>query len=211
MKLSFVVAAILALFASGASVAAQAPPDASPTPTPTFNFDEVKEVVSELRGANGTTHYVTLSEDTEGVVRIRLSLFSVPAGSYVAVLFRRGDCSQTAANGPEDALGSFAFRLDEKGGLVLVFFNSRLIGITPGAPNSIYDADGTSLAVYSPGDSGAGPIACARLDLPVGAPATGNSETSFEGTSLFVPMMAAVFVGAGAVLLLYGRRRRAND
>jgi hypothetical protein len=185
-----------------------APPAPTGTPTPSFNFDEVKEVVSELRGSDGRIHYVTLSEDTEGAVRIRLSLFEFPASSYNAVLFRNGDCSKTATFGPGDALGSFPFTLTERSGLVLTFFNTRVISITAGSPNSIYDSDGTSLAVYVPGDSGIGPVACGRLDVAPGAPRTGDSATGRSSRTAWPLFAGAALLAAAALAVSATRLRR---
>ncbi|MBK7724400.1 MAG: hypothetical protein IPI33_03915 [Dehalococcoidia bacterium] len=55
-----------------------APPTSAPEPSaePSFNYDVVREVVVPLFGNDGRTHYVTLSQDTAGVVRVRLSLGS---------------------------------------------------------------------------------------------------------------------------------------
>lgn len=200
------VAVALAASLIALPVAAQQPPA---TPTPSFNFDEVKEVVSELRATDGTTHYVTLDEDTEGVVRVRLSLFSLPASSYNAVVFRNGNCANTASFGPDDVLVSSQFELKEQAGLVLWFFNTRAIGIKDGAANTIYDADGTSLALYVPGDSGAGPIACARLDRQPGAPAAGDSPGASSAVSSASPWAAgALALGLGAIGALTLRRVR---
>lgn len=58
---------------------------------------------------------------------------------------------------------------------MLTFWNTDLISLTPGAPNSIYDANGAALAVYRPGSGGSGlRAACAILAGPPGAPDTGN-------------------------------------
>lgn len=213
MKLpSLLIVLMLALPLTTA--AAQAPPTPVPTATPVFNFDEVLEVVSEMPDDHGTTHYVTLDEDTEGTVRIRLSLFSFPEGPYNAVVFRSGDCSATGTFGPDDALASFPFELKERAGLVLVFFNTRVIRVAHGVPGTIYDGDGASLAIYRPADSGAGPVACARLDRPVAAPATGNSEAGGPSPSPAAPLLAgllAVAIGLAAVAVFRSRRGRQSD
>src|SRR5690349_18129862 len=70
-------------------------PTATATPTqpsppidggePAFNYDIVKEVVVPLIGDDGRVHYVTMSQDTAGIVRIRLSLFDFPRGSYTTL------------------------------------------------------------------------------------------------------------------------------
>ncbi len=194
------------------------PPTIGPEPAaePPFNFDEVKEVVVPLVGDDGRTHYVTLSEDTAGIVRIRLSLFNFQPGTYHTVLFRRGDCAATATYGPADAFPrDDRFTLDEDAAttLVLTFFNTDDITITPG-PKSIYDADGTSLAVYRPGSGGSGLLAaCAELSTPPGPPDTGTGATTADEAPIHYRSISVMVAGFGLVAasgLLALRRRAAR-
>jgi len=189
------------------------PPSTGPEPAaePPFNFDEVREVVVPLIGDDGRTHYVTLSEDTAGIVRIRLSLFEFSPLSYNVVIFRRGDCSLTANYGPDDVIRpNFSFTLETSGPLVLQFFNTDSITLLPG-PKSIYDADGTSLAVYRPGSGGSGLLAaCAVLSAPPGPPDTGNGTAAAAasplGDRLVVVSAALVSLAAAAALTALRRR-----
>lgn len=194
------------------------PPTIGPEPAgePPFNFDEVKEVVVPLIGDDGRTHYVTLSEDTAGIVRIRLSLFNFQPGTYHTVLFRRGDCAATATYGPADVFPrDDRFTLDEDAAttLVLTFFNTDDITITPG-PKSIYDADGTSLAVYRPGSGGSGLLAaCAVLAAPPGAPSTGTGAPVADDAPMDYRGIGAIAAGlalAAASGLMALRRQAAR-
>jgi hypothetical protein len=185
-----------------------------PTPTePAFNWAIVKEVVVPLIGDDGRTHYVTLSQDTEGVVRVRLSLFYFQPGTYQVVLFNKGDCSPSATRtytAPNDVIQSFPLDLGPQSAsyLGLSFFNTRLISIVGDAPNSIYDADGTSLAIYRPASPSAGWSACASLSAP-GAPAGGNSPPAGRTHSLPSLLLVAPAAGLmGLALLLAWRWRR---
>lgn len=189
------------------------PPSTGPEPAgePPFNWDVVKEVVVPLIGDDGRTHYVTLSEDTAGIVRMRLSLFDFSPLTYNVVLFRRGDCSETASYGPDDVIRpSFSFALDSRATLVLQFFNTDSITLLPG-PKSIYDADGTSLALYRPGSGGSGLLAaCAVLSAQPGAPDTGTGATTagkdspgHAGAGFIAAGFALVFASG---LLALGRR-----
>jgi hypothetical protein len=190
------------------------PPSSDPEPAgePPFNFDEVKEVVVPLIGDDGRTHYVTLSEDSAGIVRIRLSLFDFQPSTYRVVIFRRGNCSETASYGPDDVIRpDFPLTLDSREGLVLQFYNTDSITLLPG-PKSIYDADGTSLAVYRPGSGGSGLLAaCAVLSAPPGAPNTGTGATAADEAS--IDDRGAGFIAAGLCLVaapvLFALRRRA--
>lgn len=190
------------------------PPPATPSPAPTepsFNFDVVKEVVVPLIGDDGRQHYVTLSQDTDGVVRVRLSFFYFLGGPYTIVLFRRGDCAATASFSPGDVISSLPLQLEERsvGYLVLYFFNTRSISLSPGASNTVYDADGTSLAVYRPGSGGSGlKAACAVLAPGPGVPVTGTG-TAPVGTgsiSLSLSLAGAALVAGGVGLALWSRR-----
>jgi hypothetical protein len=191
------------------------PPTSGPEPAaePPFNFDEVKEVVIPLIGDDGRTHYVTLLEDTAGIVRIRLSLFDFSPLTYNVVIFRRGDCSETANYGPDDVIRpSFSFTLDSQAALVLQFFNTDSITLLPG-PKSIYDADGTSLALYRPGSGGSGLLAaCAVLSAPPGAPNTGTGAANTVGAPLV--SRGDGFIAAGSALVaasgLLAWRRKAT-
>lgn len=193
------------------------PPTTSPEPAtePPFNFDEVKEVVVPLVGDDGRTHYVTLSEDTAGIVRIRLSLFNFRPGTYHTVLFRRGDCAATATYGPADAFprdDRFTLGEDAATTLVLTFFNTDDITITPG-PKSIDDADGTSLAVYRPGSGGSGLLAaCAELSMPPGPPDTGTGATFADEAPVDYRAIAVIAAGFGLVAAsgLMALRRQAR-
>jgi hypothetical protein len=167
--------------------------------------------VVPLIGDDGRTHYVTLSEDTAGVVRVRLSLFNFPLPfPHTVIVYDRADCSYTANPVAEEVLLQAQIGPDEGAGtaLVLHFFNTTAIAIT-GGPRSIYDADGTSLAIYRPGD--AGPVlraACAVLAGNPGAPDTGSGVAQ-RGDRLplleFGAGIAALAGGLGAVWTL--RRR----
>lgn len=188
-------------------------PGTAQTPTPSFSFDVVKEIVVPLIGDDGRTHYVTLSQDAEGVVRIRISLFSFSALRYNVVLFRRGDCATSSSWGPADVIASMRLEQGAEGAstLALHFFNTRSISLTPGAPNTVYDADGTWLAIYRPGDSGSGLLAaCGALTQALGAPGTGGvvsrDERSPPAGAVVVIGMLAVITGGGA-LLIGGHRR----
>lgn len=182
---------------------------------PPFNYDIVREVVVPLIGDDGRTHYVTLSEDTAGVVRVRLSLFNFRGLGFNIVLFRRGNCSASADWGPDDViLPNFPLELDPQAAttLVLHFFNTTSITLTPG-PRSIYDADGTFLAVYRPGSGGSGLLAaCAALASPPGAPGTGTGAASPSDEMNAVSRLAVVATGlslaAAAGLMALGYRRR---
>lgn len=214
--LAFAFAFAVAMVALGAArpgfASAQAPsaiatpvPTAPPNPDvePQFNYDIVTEVVVPLIGDDGRTHYVTLSEDTAGIVRVRLSLFEFAPLSYNVVLFRRGDCTATASFGPEDVIRpNYPFALPRLGGLVLTFFNTASITLSPG-PRSIHDADGTSLAVYRPGSGGNGLLAaCAVLASAPRAPAsgTGAAETPPPGTLAYgAPIAFAIAATIAAV------------
>ncbi|GMV87005.1 MAG: hypothetical protein AMXMBFR80_28580 [Dehalococcoidia bacterium] len=193
-------------------VCAVPPPSTGPEPAaePPFNWDVVKEVVVPLTGDDGRTHYVTLSEDTAGIVRIRLSLFEFTPLTYSVVIFRRGNCSETASYGPDDVIQpSYSFTLDRPSMLVLEFFNTGSITLTPG-PKSIYDADGTSLAVYRPGSGGSGLLAaCAVLSATPGAPDTGTGAIAAgvgpAGRAGAGLLAAGLFlVAASGVLVLLG-------
>jgi hypothetical protein len=189
----------------------------TPAPTqlePAFNNATVRELVVPLNGSDGRQHYVTLSEDTAGTVRVRLSLFDFPPGTYHAVLFRKGSCASaaTAGYGPADAYADDSplqtFTLDERAGLVLTFFNTRAITITPG-PYSLFDADGTSLALYRPGDGGAGPVACAELSgAPPGPPDTGSGLAAGgrRGGSFLVVIGMLIATAAAHVTVRAHRR-----
>lgn len=192
------------------------PPSSGPEPAgePPFNWDVVKEVVVPLIGDDGRTHYVTLSEDTAGIVRIRLSLLDFSPLTYNVVIFRRGDCSATASYGPGDVIRpNFSFTLDSRASLVLQFFNTDSITLLPG-PKSIYDADGTSLAVYRPGSGGSGLLAaCAELSTPPGPPDTGTGAPSAGEASIGYRGTGVIAAGFGLVAasgLLALRRRAAR-
>ncbi|MGD9934985.1 MAG: hypothetical protein AB7T37_14900 [Dehalococcoidia bacterium] len=192
-----------------AELCTQAPPNTGPTEPP-FNYDIVREVVVPLIGDDGRTHYVTLSEDTAGIVRLRLSLFDFAPGGYNVVLFRRGNCSATANYGPDDVIRpNFSLELLERAGLVLTFFNTDSITLTSG-PKSIYDADGTSLAIYRPGSGGSGlRAACAVLSSPPDVPNTGSGTATPGESSLDWRTVAALAAGvalAGAAASMALRR-----
>lgn len=193
------------------------PPISRPEPAaePPFNWDVVKEVVVPLIGDDGRTHYVTLSEDTAGIVRMRLSLFDFSPLSYNVVIFRRGECSATASYGPDDVIRpNFSFTLDSRATLVLTFFNTDSITLTPG-PKSIYDADGTSLAVYRPGSGGSGLLAaCAVLSATPGAPDTGTGAIAVDEAPIDhrrSGLIAAglILVGVSGLMVLLHRVGRA--
>jgi hypothetical protein len=200
--------------ASATPIAASTPPPVTPSPTPTepsFNFDIVKEVVVSLIGDDGRQHYVTLSQDTEGVMRVRLSLFYFPGGPYTIVLFRRGDCAATASFGPADVIASLPLQLEERsvGYLVLYFFNTRSMSLSTAEPNTIYDADGTSLAIYRPGSGGSGlKAACAVLAAAPGAPVVGNGTrpVAVGSSSRALSFAGAVLAAGGVALALWARR-----
>ena len=194
-----------------------APPTSAPEPSaePSFNYDVVREVVVPLFGNDGRTHYVTLSQDTAGVVRVRLSLFDFTPLTYNIVLFRRGDCSQTANYGPEDVIRpNVSFTVDSVA-LVVQFFNTGSITLTAG-PKSIYDADGTSLAVYRPGSGGTGLLAaCAVLAGPPGAPDTGTGPAGPSGVrpryrDKGAVVAAAMLATAAGLFAMHRRARRPN-
>jgi hypothetical protein len=189
-------------------------PEPTPTTEPEFNFDEVKEVVVPLIGDDDRTHYVTLSEDTAGVVRVRLSLFNFPLPfPHTVIVYDRADCSYTANPVAEEVLLQAQIGPDEGAGtaLVLHFFNTTAIAIT-GGPRSIYDADGTSLAIYRPGD--AGPVlraACAVLAAPLGAPDTGTGVNRTHESRAGSEMVAAMVVVAAGVGIAWSLRRKPGE
>lgn len=194
---------------ASSEVCTPVPPNTGLTEPP-FNYDIVREVVVPLIGDDGRTHYVTLSEDTAGILRLRLSLFDFAPGGYNVVLFRRGNCSATASYGPDDVIRpNFSLELTERAGLVLTFFNTDSMTLTPG-PKSIYDADGTSLAIYRPGSGGSGlRAACAVLSSPPGAPSTGSGTATLGESSLDWREVAALAAGvalAGAAASIALRR-----
>jgi hypothetical protein len=185
-------------------------PKSTPTPEPEFNFDEVKEVVVPLIGDDGRTHYVTLTEDTAGIVRVRLSLFSFQyLHSYSAVVFDRGDCGPTGTRdlGPADLLAQFHIPgdLNVGSGLSLWFFNTDRFSLT--GPKSIYDSDGAVLAIYRPGSGGSGlRAACAVLAPPLGPPSVGTG-TAGDGR-LPVALVVGVAGMVGGVAGAWALRRR---
>lgn len=202
----------LAAGAYSTEVCTVVPPTSGPEPAaePPFNYDIVREVVVPLIGDDGRTHYVTLSQDTAGVLRVRLSLFDFAPLTYNIVLFSRGDCTQRANYGPDDVIRpNVSFTVDSVA-LVLHFFNTDSITLTAG-PKSIYDADGTSLAVYRPGSGGSGLLAaCAVLAGPPGAPDTGTGPVAVTDTGpsyLGVGAAVAGIAVAAAAGLLATRRR----
>jgi hypothetical protein len=190
------------------------PPSSGPEPAgePPFNFDEVKEIVVPLIGDDGRTHHVTLSEDTVGIVRIRLSLFNFQPGTYHTVLFRRGSCSSTPTSGPGNVLtrdDRFTLEEDAATSLVLTFFNTDDITLTPG-PKSIYGPDATFLVVFRPGVDGTElRAACAALSASPGPPDTGTGATQADTAEDYraVVAMAAGIALIGAAALMALRRR----
>lgn len=213
-----------------ASPATPAPPTATPVPTlkatpglppglfpeSAFQFGTIqKEVVVPLIGDDGRTHYVTLSEDRGGMVRIRLSLFSFPALTYNVVIFRRGNCAATDTYGPSDVIVQFPIEQGTQGvaTLTLQFANTDRISIVGSGTNSIYDADGTSLAIYRPGSGGSGlKAACAVLAAPPGAPATGTGlrgdgrDRGFGPATVVLSLVALL----GVAGVLFALRRRTS-
>ncbi|MBK7126807.1 MAG: hypothetical protein IPH65_12960 [Dehalococcoidia bacterium] len=94
---------------------------------------------------------------------------------WPALFLQRCACSQTANYGPEDVIRpNVSFTVDSVA-LVVQFFNTGSITLIAG-PKSIYDADGTSLAVYRPGSGGTGLLAspCVLAGRPA-APDTGRA------------------------------------
>jgi len=193
------------------------PPSTGPEPAaePPFNFDEVREVVVPLIGDDGRTHYVTLSEDTAGIVRIRLSLFNFEAGPYHTVLFRGGSCASTPGSAPGETLRRdhrFTLERDAATTLVLTFFNTADITLTAG-PKSIYGPAPTFLILFSTRPDGTElRVACAALSAPPGPPDTGTGAGTNTGavTSLGsrILVVSAVLVSlAGATALTALRRR----
>ncbi|MEX0783204.1 MAG: hypothetical protein WD557_11180 [Dehalococcoidia bacterium] len=186
-------------------------PTATPTPEPEFNFDEVKEVVVPLIGDDGRTHYVTLTEDTAGIVRIRLSLFNFDLPfAHTMIIYDTGDCSASAGPVFEDVLFQARVGPSEGAGaaLVLHFFNTDAISITEG-PRTIYDADGTSLAIYRSGDAGPSlRAACAVLVGPPGAPNTGSGVEPPADRPPVIEMMAGVAAVVAGLAVVWSLRRR---
>jgi len=182
-----------------------------PGDQPPFNYDVVKEVVVSLIGDDGRTHYVTMIQDTAGVVRIRLSLFFFQPGTYNVIIRQRAACDDSGG-----LVGQLkpplALDADSASSLVLIFWNTDLVSLTPGAPNSIYDADGAALAVYRPGSGGSGlRAACAILSGPPGVPATGTGLRPADSGTFLWPLAAGVafaFAASAAVAGWAGARRR---
>jgi hypothetical protein len=196
----------------------------TPTPTPTpavtpttpvepeFNYDVVKEVVAPLIGEDGRTHYVTLTQDTNGVVRVRLSLFSFPAGNYNVIVRASAKCGDEGGLVGQLTQTPLVWTKEYATALVLQFYNTRVLSLTPGAPGSIYDADGAALAIYRPGDSGEGlRAACALLGVSPGPPGTGSGigHPNAGGRRMVMPI-AAVVTSASTGLFLVRLRRRAS-
>lgn len=210
--LAGVVMAIAVVFAASPAgaqepVAPTTPPTRGPGDEPPFNFEVVKEVVAPLVGDDGTTHYVTLSEDSAGALRIRLSLFHWRERVNEVFLFPRGVCPQSREFQIGDVIiGTFAFELEELGSeLVLVFRNTVGISILPG-PMSIYDEDGASLAMFSARRT---LTACAVLAGPPAAPESGNGAIvpragagGWSRSSTILPAGLCI----GSLLLLLGLR-----
>jgi hypothetical protein len=182
-----------------------------PGDQPPFNYDVVKEVVVPLIGDDGRTHYVTMIQDTAGVVRIRLSLFNFQPGRYNVIIRQRAACDDSGG-----LVGQLkpplSLDADSASYLVLTFWNTDLVSLTPGAPNSIYDADGAALAVYRPGSGGSGlRAACAILSGPPGAPGTGTGLRHADPGAFPWPLAAGVafaFAASAAVAGWAGARRR---
>ncbi|MCC7363071.1 MAG: hypothetical protein IT303_01770 [Dehalococcoidia bacterium] len=157
---------------------------------------------------DGRQHYVTLMQDTAGVVRVRVSLFSFAAGTYNVVLFNNGNCS-AVGDDPGQVIGTLGgMELEGATTWVLVFFNTDLISLHAGAANSIADRDGTSLAIYRPGSGGSGlRAACGRLGEPPGPPASGSGMASSNDPGWWLAGFAVSAAG-GALLTAMGVRRR---
>lgn len=185
------------------------PPGALPESA--FNFDIVREVVYELRATGGVVHYVTLSQDTAGVVRVRTSLFNFPAGSYTLLFHPSQSCASTAGT-----RGIDVFTLSRQDGLVLTFRNTNqlsLEGLSNAQPLGIFDIDGSAFGLFrSDALTDGAAIACAivpPIQVP-GAPATGSGPGRDGGAPL-------AWTGAAAVVLtltiagLHWRKRRAKE
>lgn len=189
------------------------PPDTSPG-EPEFNYDLVTEIVAPLVAEDGRTHYVTLSQDTAGVVRVRYSLFSFPEGFYTVYVHEGGACSP-----PHRSTGETWAQLrgipqeaeNAESALVLHFYNTQTISLTPGLPNSIYDEDGTTLALSvdaSNEDLDGRDIACAILAAPPGAPDTGSGVESSKERRPVLEMTSGMAVVAAGLAVVWALRRR---
>ncbi len=172
-----------------AATVTPAPKDLPPVDggEPPFNYDIVKEVVVTLIGDDGRTHYVTMSQDTAGIVRFRFSLFNFPTGFYQVYVMSLGKCGPDAmtrrvgglslrGDVPIAQLHAIQQSAEGEQSLVLYFENTDQLSLTPGRPNSIYDADGTALILRGgPVVADPAPIAaCAVLATPPGTPETGT-------------------------------------
>ncbi len=190
------------------------PPSSGPEPAgePPFNFDEVKEVVVPLFGDDGRTHYVTLSEDTASIVRIRLSLFNFETGRYHTVLFRRGSCASTPGSERGDRLtrdDRFTLKEDAATTLVLTFFNTDDITLTAG-PKTIYAPDAVILVLFREREDGTElRVACATLSAPPGPPDTGTGGITAVATvhGNRTVVVAGLVALAGVAALMAQRRR----
>lgn len=207
--------------AGTATAAPTTPPTATPVPvapTPAlppgalpesaFNFDIVREVVYELRANDGVVHYVTLSQDTAGVVRVRTSLFNFPAGSYTLLFHPSQSCASTAGTRPIDA-----FTLDRLGSLVLTFRNTNqlsLEGLSNARPFGIFDIDGNAFGLFrTDAVTNGTAIACAivpPIEVP-GAPATGSGP-GLDGRTPLAWTGAAAGVVSLAMAAIHWRKRR---
>ena len=90
--------------------------------------------------------------------------------------------------------------------LVLYFQNTDLLSLTPGAPNSIYDGDGTAL-ILAGGQGIQDPTptaACAVLAAPPGAPSSGSGLRTGPSSGFLWPLAGAV---ALALLAMEGWSR----
>jgi hypothetical protein len=195
-------------------------PPATPTAIadggePAFNYQVVKEIVAPLVAEDGRTHYVTLSQDTNGVVRVRYSLFTFPSGFYTVYLHGGGSCTpKHQSTGPIWAQlpGVPVGPYPTGSSLELYFYNTTALSLTPGLRNSIYDEDGTSLAFSadaSPENVAGRDVACAVLAAPPGVPMVGTGLSSGrDGRFRHLSLAAAVFLSGSFSLAGYVLRRR---
>jgi hypothetical protein len=159
---------------------------------------------------------VTPREDTQGIVQVILQLTDVPAGTYAAVTYGIGDCAGVAGFGAADVLDRHEILRTPypAGATVYHYYVTDAFRLTRSAPNTLYDADGTSLAVYYPDGSLLG---CADLSSKEAQPlptVTPEAPVAGAGTvrahdSQFAWIVAGLALGiAGSGTFALAARRR---
>ncbi len=175
------------------------------------------EFAVAFEGADGHEHYVTLRQDDHGVVQIQLQLTDVLAGTYTVATYSDGGCSNVTQLDISRAIEKRQIirPSPESGDVVKSFYTTNAISLARNVPKSVYDADGTSLAVYNNDGSLLGCADISAVDaqpLPTVTPEPPGAGTGIvgaqpnKGGEMWLPV-AWMLAGLGVLALLILKRR----